>query len=391
MPKRVLLVDDDPTVTLVLAESLERLGGQYVIETAQDAHKALDRIEQGPLDLIITDLRMPGMDGLELIQQVRARAPHTRLILMTGYGSTEIEATAYHLGACRYLDKPFKAERLVAEVQAALAEPELPGRDVLVLSDDQAETVARCLADLRFEVGAQCILLADIAGQMVANVGMTEDLDLTALVSLVGGGFAAAFEMVRYLGESQARTLNYHDGDRYDIYSSNVNDNLFVVLLFDKRPHQAGKGTTQRSRIGMVWLYTRRALEQLQTTVSSATWVQASELVDADFGARRGDSLDQFLVDAGADSLAVGPWPPDEADKVEPRVPGAVVGWGDVEVIKAGGGLAQHQTNTRLPEAPVPPPTPTTDDSTETVETFDLQQALELGLLDPSWLQDDLS
>jgi CheY-like chemotaxis protein len=388
VPKRVLLVDDDPTVTMVLAESLEKLGSQYAIETAQDANRALDRIEKGPPDLIITDLRMPGMDGLELIRQVRTRSPRTRLILMTGYGNAKIEATAYHLGACRYIDKPFKTEHLIAEVQAALAEPELPGQDVLILSDDQADTVAKCLADLRFEVGAQCILLADIAGQIVANVGRTEDLDLTALVSLVGGGFAAAFEMARYLGESQARTLNYHDGDRYDIYSSNVNDNLFVVLLFDKRP-QAGRSAAHRSRIGMVWLYTRRALEQLHRVVSDATWIQASELVDADFGTLLSDSLDQFLVEGDADSLAVSPWTPDKEENVEPMAPGTVVGWGDSEEIDADRDLVQHQTNTQLPEAPVPPPTPTVDAGSETTETFGLQQALELGLLDPSWLHDD--
>jgi CheY-like chemotaxis protein len=388
MPKRVLIVDDDRTVTAVLAENLAKLGNGYVFETALSAYEALDKTRKDAFDLIVTDLRMPGMDGLKFMKKIREYYPHTRLILMTGYGNTDIEATAYQLGACRYIDKPFKTEELLAQVRTALAEPELPGRDLLVLSDDQSEAIARCLADLRFEVGAQCILLADVAGQMVANVGESENLELPALVSLVGGSFATAFEMARYLGENQARTLNYHEGEHYDVYSSNVNEELFVVLLFDKR--------CQRSRIGMVWLYTRRALERLQTTVIGAKRVHASDLVDADFGTMLSDSLDQFFV----------------AGEAEPTAPGAVVGWGALEEDDADGGLILQEVTAPSHETPpaasAPPPTPTTGTSPAlaakqapvdqqvpaqraAVETFDLQQALEMGLLDLSWLDQDLA
>ena len=95
----------------------------------------------------------------------------------------------------------------MAEALKALAEPETPGRDILVLSDDQFDAMAQCLSNLQFEVGAQCILLADVAGQLVAHIGETGGLDLPALVSLIGGGFATSFAMARYLGEGQALTL----------------------------------------------------------------------------------------------------------------------------------------------------------------------------------------
>ncbi len=336
MVKRILIVDDEENVVFFLAENLAELGPGYEIETACSGPEALARMAPSPFDLVVTDLRMPGMDGLMLIKRIRARYPQTRLILMTAYGDAGVETTAYRLGACRYIAKPFTIEELITQVRQALDDPYAPDRNVLLLTDDQFDAIAHCLTDLRFELGAQCVLLADVAGRLVAHVGETEGLDLPTLVSLVGGGFATAFEMARYLEERHARTLNYHEGERYDIYSSNVNEELFVVLVFDKHH--------QQSRVGMVWLYTRRALKQLDSLASSAEKVDAGRLLDADFGAQLSDSLDQLLV--------------------------------------TGAGEAPNLEDTQQvhPEVAAPPPVP---------KTFSLEQALEMGLLDPTCLGDE--
>ncbi len=367
MPSRILIVDDEKSVAFFLAENLTQLHTDYEVETARSGEEALAKLSKQTFHLVVTDLKMPGMNGLELMEKIRERYPHTRLILMTAYGNTRVETTAYRLGACRYINKPFKINELNAAVSTALSETEAPGRDILMLSDAQFDNIAQCLADLRFEIGAQCILLADLAGQLVAHVGETEGLELAPLISLIGGGFATAFEMSRYLGESQALTLNYHEGERLDVYSSNVDTRLFIILVFDKR--------RQRSRIGMVWLYTRRALEQLRTLVRGGERVAASQVLDGDFGALLSDSLDQLLVEPSVSAGA------------------GAAGWGDIEESDADRGPTLEEATTALrdntPEASDPPPSQTASRPGAQEEIFGLRQALEMGLLDPSWLDDE--
>ncbi|MBN1657824.1 MAG: response regulator [Anaerolineae bacterium] len=357
--RRILVVDDEESVGFFLRASLEEVRRGYQVELASSGQEALQHLAHQPFDLVITDLRMPGMDGLQLMEEVRKRHPRTRLILMTAYGNASVESTAYRLGACRYINKPFSIDELTDTVANALEETEMPGRDMLMLSDDDFERIARCLSDLRFEVGAQCILLADVAGQMVAHVGETEGLDLTPLVSLIGGSFATAFEMAHYLGERQALTLNYHEGERYDVYSSNVNEDLFVVLIFHRGQ--------QRSRVGIVWLYTRRALDILRDLVAGARRVSSSEILDADFGSLLSDSFDQLLNTHSGTKPR--PIPPSPVTPTAPPAPSA-------------------QSSRPEQRRPSGPAAGSTASKPGGGETFNLQQALEMGLLDPTWLGD---
>lgn len=358
MSKRILIVDDEESVAFFLAESLVELKAGYQVETACSAREALARMAQRPFDLVVTDLKMPDMNGLELMERVRQQYPRTRLILMTAYGNTRIESAAYRLGACRYITKPFKIEQLAVAVDTALAKTETPGRDILILSDEQFDTIARCLADLRFELNAQCILLADVEGQLVAYVGETAGLELAPLISLIGGGFATSFEVSRFLGDSQALTLNYHEGERFDIYSSNVDESLFLVLLFDKR--------CQHSRLGMVWLYTRRMLKQLQALLGGTGRVGVREVLDNDFGALLSDSLDQLFV--GASEKREGR----QGDEAAPSSR-----WPTLEE-------ATRALYNDLAETPDPSSGPAKATYSGS-ETFDLKEALRMGLLDPTW------
>ena len=342
MSKRILIVDDDKGVAFFLREHLLEAQAGYQVETADSSEEALEIMAQRPFDLVITDLRMPGMDGLELMEEIRQISPRTRLILMTAYGNERIERTAYQLGACQYITKPFRVQDLIERVDKALAEVQAPGRESLDMTDQRFDELGRYLADLRFEVGAQCILLADVAGQLLTYVGEAEGLDLPTLVSLMAGGFATAFEMAHYLGEKRATTLNYHEGRLYDVYSSNVDDNLFIVLIFDKRK--------QESRIGIVWLYTRRALQRLQELVGSLEPIEADQVLDADFGALLSNSLDQLLI-------------PQETEEAEPSM------------------TLEEATNLLLKDASPPQ----TDDE-PTVETIDWRKAQEMGLIDLSRL-----
>jgi CheY-like chemotaxis protein len=248
--KRILIVDDEKKVAFFLQESLEDLGDNYEVVSAETAEVALQQIESQAFDLIITDLRMPGINGLELMKRIRAISPKTRTILITAYGSDEVEAEARRLQAYSYFTKPFHIEDLMETVQEALKDVVVSENGLLILSDERFNAITKCLSNLRFETGAQCILLADIVGQLIAEVGLTGGLDTTTLISLLAGGFATTFEMSRHLGEREAFNLNFHEGAAYDVYSANVGGRLFLTLIFDRR--------VQTSRIGVVWLYAKR-------------------------------------------------------------------------------------------------------------------------------------
>jgi CheY-like chemotaxis protein len=357
--RRVLIVDDEPAVTLVLAEHLRKVDVDLVVDTANSGPDAVIQISQEPVDLLVTDLRMPGMDGLQLMAWVQQNHPRTRTILMTAYGDEQVESAAHRLGACSYLEKPFKARDLVEAVRTALAEPEAPGRGMLRLTESQFEEITRILTGLQLEVGAQRVLLGDITGQLVALVGDSGGFELPPLISLIAGSYATTAAMNRYLQETDVLTLNFHEGQNCDIYSANVNEELFVVLILDKPP--------QRSRIGAVWLFTRRALRQLRHLVKDAHRAPAGKALDADFGALVSEQLDALLTTSDPTPAAS-----------ESRTSAA---------LRRAAGPTPTTTPSAAdrPQTARPPTTTPTDLAAESAPTYTLEQAQEMGLLSPTW------
>ena len=121
MTKRILVVDDDTSTAFFLGENLAELGPAYQVETATSGEEAIARFSARRFDLVISDLRMPRMDGLDLLDWIRERDANVRLILMTAYGSALAEAQARRLGVDCYIQKPFRVEELLAAVCVSLA------------------------------------------------------------------------------------------------------------------------------------------------------------------------------------------------------------------------------------------------------------------------------
>ena len=120
MPKRLLVVDDDASLLLAVSETLRAEG--YVVTTARRGAEALVRIAERMPDLIISDIRMPGMDGYQLARNLRS-APHTRLIpivFLTAKDETADRVAGFRSGVDAYVTKPFEPEELVAIVAGIL-------------------------------------------------------------------------------------------------------------------------------------------------------------------------------------------------------------------------------------------------------------------------------
>jgi predicted regulator of Ras-like GTPase activity (Roadblock/LC7/MglB family) len=140
---------------------------------------------------------------------------------------------------------------------------------------------------LRYDIGAHCVFLADMQGQLLAQVGTAEGVRSGTLLALLAGGFATSMELARQLGDDEAVDLNFHEGSRYEVYSINVGENLFMAILYDRR--------VQTSRVGMVWLYARRAVEKLLDVLSSPEATSGSQALDTDFGSSLMAELDTLF------------------------------------------------------------------------------------------------
>src|SRR6266576_339588 len=124
MPDRTLLVaDDDPGLRESLERTLTREG--YRVLLASDGRAALERLQDGAIDLIVTDLKMPGLTGLELLRAAKAIAPDVDVILLTAFGTVEEAVKAMKDGAYDFLTKPFRREQLLKLIDKALERREL--------------------------------------------------------------------------------------------------------------------------------------------------------------------------------------------------------------------------------------------------------------------------
>ncbi|HEY6261889.1 MAG TPA: sigma-54 dependent transcriptional regulator [Nitrospiraceae bacterium] len=120
---RVMVVDDDADTLSLLREVVEKEG--YQVETAEDAEMALRKLGEWQPDLVITDIHMPGMDGLALLAAVREKVPDVLVILLTAYGSLKTAVDAIKAGAFDYLSKPFVVEDIRLVVRRALEHKKL--------------------------------------------------------------------------------------------------------------------------------------------------------------------------------------------------------------------------------------------------------------------------
>jgi excisionase family DNA binding protein len=117
----VLVVDDDPAVRELLSRALT--GAGYRVDLAIDGPSGLVRLGEKAFDLMITDLKMPGLDGLSLIREARRTHPTLPVIIITGYSSEATAIEAINLGVAGYLTKPFRVPRILAATARALGEP----------------------------------------------------------------------------------------------------------------------------------------------------------------------------------------------------------------------------------------------------------------------------
>lgn len=120
---RILVVDDETSMRQLLEITLRKEG--YRVTTARSGSKALEAFEKAPYDLVISDIKMPDMSGVEVLRHVKGVAPETPVIMITAYSSAETAVDALRLGAYDYIAKPFKVDELKITIKNALEKKQL--------------------------------------------------------------------------------------------------------------------------------------------------------------------------------------------------------------------------------------------------------------------------
>lgn len=118
MAERILVVDDEASMRRMLEILFKEEG--YEVVTADSAEAALQALARKPFDLVLSDIRMPGLTGLDLLRRLKEEESSTEVVLMTAYASTESAIEALKLGAFDYITKPFQVEELRAVVERVM-------------------------------------------------------------------------------------------------------------------------------------------------------------------------------------------------------------------------------------------------------------------------------
>jgi DNA-binding NtrC family response regulator len=137
----ILLVEDEPNVAKGLEFVLEDEG--YRVETALSGRSALDKLLGNGFDLVVSDLRLPDIDGIDMIKEVQKHRPETKVIIITGYPSVSSAVDAVRMGVMDYLRKPFTDEELVGSVRKALAQARHPSISEILSESEQKIVIQR--------------------------------------------------------------------------------------------------------------------------------------------------------------------------------------------------------------------------------------------------------
>jgi two-component system response regulator PilR (NtrC family) len=178
--KRILVVDDEPSMREMLGIMLRREG--FGVESADSRARAGTILAQGAVDMVITDVKLPDGDGIEILRHVKTAFPETVVIVMTAFGNTETAVAALKLGAHDYLIKPFDVEELKIVVRNALEKQQLQEENLLLK------------AEFRVQHGLDRII--GVSPRMVKLFDLVRSVAGTASTVLVQGESGTGKELV---------------------------------------------------------------------------------------------------------------------------------------------------------------------------------------------------
>ncbi|HSH01922.1 MAG TPA: response regulator [Anaerolineae bacterium] len=277
----ILIVDDEENVAAALAASLKR-SKNYHVDIAHSGPEALNQVEKKLYALVITDYRMPGLTGVELAQGIKSLSPTTQVMLMTAYGTNNLQEVVDGLQLDGYIDKPISVSKIREIVSNALDQTK--ELDKYRTGEKKvAASASQYLNQLQKDTNAFCVLLLSYSGYPIESAGQVQALDIGSISALVAANFLAAIELSKMLGNTTVFKSSYHEGPDYDIFAHEIDNDHLLAVIFGAN-----------SKSGMVRFYTKRAIDVLAEVLSEPLEEPAEA---ADLKRDLADNIDNKLDD----------------------------------------------------------------------------------------------
>jgi DNA-binding response OmpR family regulator len=259
---RILVVDDEPHTRTFICDGLSALGIADDALGVSTADEALAEISRRTPDLVITDVRMPGLNGLDLARYLRQACPETKVIVVTGYSTRDIERTALALSVTALLKKPFGLDTLGEIVRKSLNNGRASYQSSAQIAPLSVEPLERQISILKRDTGALWVGLYTATGQLVTHTGFHDNLDRT-VDQILPPSWPG---QITQFAERGGPCFLFIDRHPHDIYLSSVSLNYCVALIYDRR--------WQTNRMGAVWLIARQSAQDMARLLQQTSQAQ---------------------------------------------------------------------------------------------------------------------
>jgi CheY-like chemotaxis protein len=223
---RILIVDDQQEVRVMLRSGIESLGPEFSAVTVPSGEEAVLEISMQEFDLLVTDVRLPGISGLEVLRRLRISHPELKIILITGVLDPVIRRNVTDAGADAFFLKPIELADFLDAVERCLGivENNMPQSSLLDDNEIPEDGIADRLTKLRQDLDAFSTVLLDERGRVIVQAGKLPD-DQAAVDSLyptLMAGFSSGMKVSHFLGASRPESLTYFGGTKFALFFAPV-------------------------------------------------------------------------------------------------------------------------------------------------------------------------
>ena len=266
--KKILFVDDNFETIDFFRSMLDLMDNRFIVTSAPSAEEAWLEYAQKEFDLLITDLRLPGMSGIELIKRVHNKHPGFPAILISGYEQDHVKSELEEVEITAYLEKPYEATELLKLMQVTMfgeaadrkkegetdgspATPPEPEEIKVDLSGDAIDA----LSSLSFYTGGDQVLLGLLNGQIIHQLVPSTQFNLAEVGSWMGRIIDAGNRVGQQIGSGQPHSIYHLEVDNHIVFVTGVGQRYFVALFLDNR--------SERGRLGVLWVAMQRISKDL--------------------------------------------------------------------------------------------------------------------------------
>lgn len=236
--KRILIVDDQKEATRLMRSNLESLEQEFIIADVLSGEEALLELTRGEIDLLIADVRLPGISGLELMEKFKERIPEIKVILVSGVTDPEIRKQVAQAGADAFYFKPIDIPDFLDGVERALnlvdtiLQPELHiDKEEAEQQEREASGMTSRITELRNTLDASAVFLLGEQGQVLIRAGELPDPELeTAMMPTLMTSFTSGVGISRFLGQHTPDHLYSFRGENYDLFIAPVGEAYCLAL-----------------------------------------------------------------------------------------------------------------------------------------------------------------